>query len=231
VTHPDPAPGLFGGEGETVTDLRPDTRDPTLTHVYVARRKAASVPTSRLAAMGLAPGAPWTPDLARACAHALDVRRARRKAAGLLRHGERALHELTAALEAAGFTPAAAREAVDDLSRSGLASDARAAEREIDRRLRRGPVSRESLEARLLARGIDPALAREALDRATGDEPESDRALRAAFAIFESLPDDLSVQAVWRRVRDGLARRGFDPEASLDAARRVLGDPPDDAEP
>lgn len=216
-------------DAATITALKPDGRDPTLTHVHVRKRKTVSVPTPAVERLGLAVGVEWTGDLAAACEHAFEVRRAMRRGATLLKHGERTITELRATLEGSGFTSGVAAEAVETLSKKGLVSDTRAASVEIDRRLRRGPVSREVLEERLLARGIDPLAAEAAVAGATGDESTADLALRAAYAVFETLPDGLTPLAAWRRVLSGLARRGFEDDVAQDAARRVLGDPPEDS--
>lgn len=214
-------------QAPTIDQLRPDPRDPTLVHVLVKGRKVASVPVSKVDSIGLAVGAAWTPELGAACEQALDVRRALRKAAGLLKHGDRSRTELLESLQKAGFSELVAAMAASELERKGLAGDERAAQAEIEKRLRRLPAGRLLLEERLRARGIDPEHVADVLDAAVPGT-ERERALAAAYAIFERQADDLTPLASWRRMVAALARRGFDEATAQDAARTVLGSVPDE---
>ncbi|MDX2131387.1 MAG: RecX family transcriptional regulator [Planctomycetota bacterium] len=162
------------------------------------------------------PTRPLTPD-----------EKAYRAALRLLRVQDRSTAELRARL--AKFPPAAVERTIARLVASNLLNDDALARRIADAAGERGEshalmrdrARRRSLPARAAARAIHAAPTDAAL------------ALAAARAAAARLPASLDAHARWRRVLGALARRGHDAEASLDAARAVLGEPPDpsDAHP
>ncbi|MFA6045098.1 MAG: RecX family transcriptional regulator [Phycisphaerales bacterium] len=220
--------GLFS-TGEVVSRVKPDTRDATIVHVYVGSRKRASVPVTDAEKLGIAPGAPWTPQLQNACELAIGTRRALRRATGWLASGELTAAELRTRLEQAGFFQSVIAAVLAKLTDTFAQRDERAADAALRKLIRRLPASTERMEAVLDAKGVSEDDSAAAISRATQGESDDDLALRAAYRVFESLPKGLDATAAWRRVLGALSRRGFSEEVAMDAARRALGEPPEDA--
>lgn len=154
------------------------------------------------------------------------VERAVRRAVRLLKSRERTRAELAERLDTAGFD----RPTIDAaLARLGsLVDDARAAEAHAHRMTARGPVARPMLDARLEGLGVPTALA-DAAARAALPASDSRGAILAAETAARRLPPGLDKPSRWRRVLGALSRAGFDAEQASEAARRVLGAPPDEA--
>jgi regulatory protein len=117
---------------------------------------------------------------------------------------------------------AAGREAIDaivaKLARAGAVSDAAFAESRT-RSLMRAGRSKRAIEARLLAKGVTPGLAREAV----GDDPAAELAAALVLArrrrlgpFLTSQPDD--PPAAYIKAMGAFARAGF----SRDTAERAL---------
>ncbi len=130
-----------------------------------------------------------------------------------LNHRDRTVHEVRGRLERAAIEEPIAGEVIETLVEQQLLDDARFARlfTQDKRTLERWGGDR--IERALRARGIDAALAREALaDEAP--ESELDRALELLRRRFPSPPSD-------RRERDRalgvLMRKGYDSELALDA--------------
>jgi SOS response regulatory protein OraA/RecX len=140
---------------------------------------------------------------ARAIARGLRRRRALDVAVRALRRRDRSRADLAARLERAGATAAAREHALDALDRAGLVDDARFAVARATGLAGRG-FGDDAVRARLLAEGIDEALAGEAL---ASLEPEHERASRIVAARGPGL-------ATARL----LARRGFGEDAVEAAA-------------
>lgn len=152
------------------------------------------------------------------------VDRAVRRALRLLKAREHTRAELLARLLSAGVEPADAHAALDRLG--SLVDDARAAESHAHRLTARGPLARERLVSLLESRGVDPPVARSAARRALPDS-ESQAARQAAQRAARRLPPSADPATRYRRVLAALARAGFDEETASDAARAVLGPPPE----
>ncbi len=148
-----------------------------------------------------------------------------RRAVRLLRVRERTRAELVERLRAAGFSAPTVDAALARLGR--LVDDARAAEAHAHRATARGPVARELLSTQLEARGVETSLARDTARRALPPS-ESQAARLAALRAARRLPATLDPATRWRRVLSALARAGFEQELALDAARAVLGSPPNE---
>lgn len=223
--------GLFGA-GEVVSRVKPDTRDATIVHVYVGSRKRASVPLSDAEALGVATGAPWTPRLQEACELAIGTRRALRRATGWLAGGELSAAELRTRLEQAGFFQSVIAAVLAKLTDTFAQRDERAADAALRKLIRRLPASTDRMEEVLEAKGISQDDSAAAISRATQGESDPELAVRAAYRVFEGLPKGVEAPVAWRRVLGALSRRGFAEDVAMDAARKVLGEPPEpDADP
>lgn len=224
----DHQPMLLPDAARPISALKPDSRDQTLLHVLVGSRRVGDVPAERAAALGVKPGAAWTAELAAECAHAMELRRAVRRAGSLLRAAERTRAELKQALRDRGFVEAIAEEAVGKVAASGFLNDEAVTQRAVDRMTGLGR-SDEAIRQKLAARGIDPEEAEEAIEAADA-APAPDRAAGLAKQLAARLPKGLAAAVRWRRVLAGLSRAGYSEEESLEAARTALGEPPE-AEP
>ncbi|MCC6949852.1 MAG: RecX family transcriptional regulator [Phycisphaerales bacterium] len=222
----DHQPMLLPDAARPISVLKPDSRDHTLLHVLVGSRRVGDVPAERAESLGVRPGAAWTAELAAECTHAMELRRAVRRAGSLLRAAERTRAELKKALRDRGFVEAIAEEAVGKVAASGFLNDEAVTQRAVDRMTGLGR-SDEAIRQKLAARGIGPEEAEEAIEAA---EAAPDRAAGLAKQLAARLPKGLAEAGRWRRVLAGLARAGYSEEESLEAARTALGEPPE-AEP
>lgn len=220
------ADGLFGG-AEVVSRVKTDVRDATLVHVYVGSRKVGSLPLADAEGLGVVPGVAWTMGLKGLCETAINVRRALRRATGWLASGELTVAELRTRLELAGFYQNVIEKVLAKLAGTFAQKDERAADASLRKLLRRLPASNDHMEEVLAARGVGEDDAAAAIARATDGESDDDLALRAAYRVFAGLPQGLDGSTAWRRVLGALARRGFSEDVAMEAARRVMGDPPD----
>lgn len=218
-------PMLLPDAARPISVLKPDSRDHSLLHVIVGARRVGDVPAERAAALGVEPGAPWTAELAAECAHAMELRRAMRRVGSLLRASERTRAELKQALRDRGFAESIAEEAVGKVAASGFLNDDAVTARAVERMTGLGR-SDEAIRQKLAARGIAPEAASDAIE-ASEAPPAPDRAAGLARQLAARLPSGLETAARWRRVLAGLARAGYTDEESQDAARSVLGDPPE----
>jgi regulatory protein len=140
------------------------------------------------------------------------------KAGRLLARRPHSAAELQERLAAAGFEPAAIEGALRRLTELGLVDDGAFADAWIEHRAGRG-LSGSAIRRELGARGVDAAVAEEALERAGLDDGARARGLAAAWvARVARLP--LERQAA--RLQGMLLRRGFEPEVAEAATRAVL---------
>lgn len=150
------------------------------------------------------------------------LERARARALRWLATSPRSRAELHDRLARAGFADALIAPLLDDFTRAGLINDAALAERLIERETERLPAGRARLEHHAAARGIDPALAAQAIDRHAPASAEHAAAREAARAKLTSIPPTLDPAKAAGRLLAFLVRRGFDPETAADAARHAL---------
>lgn len=148
----------------------------------------------------------------------------------LLKSAARTRRELIDRLVRAGHDPAAAESTVADLARAGMIDEAAIAGAAVRAGLKAGKA-RGHIEQALRARGVDDPTIHAALsdEQVTDDTP---RALDAARDLARRAAG-ADPAARMRRVLTGLARRGFDEDTALNAARQALGTPtlPDDPDP
>ncbi|CAG1004652.1 hypothetical protein PHYC_03160 [Phycisphaerales bacterium] len=145
--------------------------------------------------------------------------RALARARRILAAGDKSEAELRARLARAGFEHETIDTVVLRLRASRALDDARLAQAVLDQS-NAAAESPERARERLHLRGLkSPGV----------DSPSL--ALTAARAAAEKAPSSLAPAARYRRVLAALARKGYDEETALDAARRVLGPIPAPDEP
>lgn len=147
----------------------------------------------------------------------MEPRLARERALRLLMYRERSAHELHSRLLDDGYPPDVVDSLVAWLVETALVDDARFAEGFARMLVRSRGYGRERAMRELRLRGIDDELARSALDAAAPPEDEAERAHTLARRLMRA---DDTVDRLAAR----LARRGFGPGISLDAARSAIAD-------
>jgi regulatory protein len=169
-----------------------------------------------LAALGIRAGHIAPEDEIGAALDAEEPVRARERAIRLLAYRERSVTELRSRLVDDGYPEEVAARTVGDLERIGLVDDERFAG-SLARVLTgvRG-MGRSRALRELAAKGVDPEMAREALDENLTPEDEHDHALELARAVA-SRPG-----ASFDRVAARLARKGYSVSVSLRATREAF---------
>ena len=145
---------------------------------------------------------------------------ARTAALRLLKFRPRSEAELRSRLVEKGFAEAAAQTVVEDLKRTGLVGDERFARYFAVGQASRKPVGRRLLMSKLRSKGIEPRLAEEAVQAATGGKPELELAREAASRRAPAL-EGLPREAAQRRLFGYLSRRGFSSEVVYKVVREV----------
>jgi regulatory protein len=141
--------------------------------------------------------------------HALDL------AFRSLNRRELTVLEVRRLLEAKRVEPATVDAAVDELHRQRYLDDARFATRFAEDKRRLEGWGADRIERRLLTRGVDCELARDAL---AGCDRASE--LDAALALLRRrFPSPLTDSRAWRSAYGVLVRKGYDPELAADALR------------
>lgn len=122
-----------------------------------------------------------------------------------------------------GHDEGVAAQAADAMERLGLIDDRAMARDLVERELERTPAARALLERRLAARRLDPDAAHEVIEGALAGRDPLEDALDAARALRAKMPENLDAPTLLRRLSGRLARRGYDEEVALEAARRAIG--------
>ena len=150
-----------------------------------------------------------------------SVPEARTAALGLLKFRPRSESELRSRLAEKGFGAVAAQTVVEDLKRTGLVGDARFARYFAAGQVSRKPVGRRLLMSKLRSKGIEPALAEEAVQAAAGGKDEWELAREAASRRAPSLAG-LPREAARRRLFGYLSRRGFSSEVVYKVVKEIV---------
>ncbi|MFG0275705.1 MAG: recombination regulator RecX [Phycisphaerales bacterium] len=151
------------------------------------------------------------------------VEAAKRDALRLLEKRSFTRAALVERLRRKGHDEASADAAASVMERLGLIDDGAFARDMIDRELERTPAARALLAQRLASRGVEAGAAEAALDEALAGRDALGDALAAARVMRRKMPENLDAQTALRRLAGRLARRGFDEEVALEAARRTIG--------
>jgi regulatory protein len=147
---------------------------------------------------------------------------ARDRALNLLSFRDRSRRELERRLLQAGFEPEDVVEALAALERAGLVDDERFARSVVEQEAGRRLSGRRAVASALVAKGVDRDAARAALaelDDPSAERGRADDLARARATRLAGLPPEVA----YRRLAGLLARRGYSPWVSRDAARRALG--------
>ncbi|GJQ30162.1 MAG: hypothetical protein HBSAPP03_20460 [Phycisphaerae bacterium] len=146
--------------------------------------------------------------------------RAHARALRLLAASAKSRAELHERLTRAGFSKGVIDATLARLSAAGLLDDDALSRRVVE-------TSHDRHEAAALT---EHRLDQRHLEGAVSDAGDTARARAAAVAALASIPPTTAHVARYRRVLGVLARKGYDEETALEAARAVLGEPPESGE-
>ena len=141
------------------------------------------------------------------------------RALGLLAVRQRSRRELERRLVQAGFETDEVREELDRLEGVGLIDDEAFARAVVESRMGVRGESRRAVASKLAQAGVSADVAGEALDGSVEDEDA--RALRLAEQRATRL-GGLAPEVAFQRLTGFLARRGYGPGVSREAARKAL---------
>jgi regulatory protein len=146
---------------------------------------------------------------------------ARDRALNLLSFRDRSRRELEQRLLRAGFQPDDVLETLDGLERVGLVDDERFARAVVEQHAGRRLSGRRAIAAALFTSRVSREAATAALSDLDDPDAERERAealARSRAGRLAGLPPDVA----FRRLSGLLARRGYAPGVSREAARQAL---------
>jgi regulatory protein len=148
-----------------------------------------------------------------------ELRKAMERAGRWLALRPRTVSEMRDRLLQGGFEEDTVERALERLTELRLIDDESFARQWVEERARRKGLGPRALVAELEAKGVDPEVADAAVAGAAGNEER--RAVEWAQRQLRRVADlPLSKQA--QRIRQGLLRRGFEPEMAEAATRAVM---------
>ena len=204
-----------------ITAIRREPGEPPRVAVFVDGRQAFTLPEDVLARLGLEVGTRLGAGEHERLDEASASLEAREAALRLLAVRARTRSELVGRLRRRGHAAAVIGAVVDGLAAAGLIDDRAFAELWTDERMRLRPVGRRRLSQELRIRGVPPQVAEEVLDRAYGDNPERDLALRVARVRAKRSAGGPRSR---ERLYAFLVRRGFTRATAAEVVREVTGE-------
>ena len=148
---------------------------------------------------------------------------AKKAAVRLLAHRARPRSYLEERLRKRGFAAAAIQSALDALAAAGYVNDRQYARDRIEGLLEKSLQWGPALVHRLMADGMDPELAEEAVAERLAGEDQRQWALQVARERTETT-DNENREAERRRLGAYLSRRGFDTEVIVTIVEEVLSE-------
>lgn len=222
----DAPPGRDGSLTPRISGLQPDLTNLNVTFVKVGEKVVAKVPFADIEKLGLRVGASWTTRLSQTCDQAFSVMQAKEHATKLLAIKGKSAVQLEAKLVEKGFTSAVVKVAVEELKKSGVVNDALVAEQVVGVEVTRH-TSVTFVRKKLAEVGIDEETATATIKRATKGKSEAARAKAAAEELSDKIVGKVAKATRWRKVYQGLIRKGFDEDVARMATRKVEGPEPE----
>jgi len=212
-------------KGRITAIRREPGEGPPRVAVFVDGRQAFTLPEDVLAKLGLSVGASLGESECGQLDEASASLKAREAALRLLAVRARTRSELSGRLRRKGYDEAVVGAVVEGLAAAGLIDDRAFAELWADERMRLRPVGRRRLSQELRLKGVPQRVADEVLERAYGDNPEYELALRVARArARRSAPGARTRERLFAL----LLRRGFTRATAAEAVREVMGEERDE---
>lgn len=153
--------------------------------------------------------------------------RTRDAALSLLSYRPRTASELRGRLLRKGFAAGAVDHCVSQLLDRRLLDDSAFAESFVRDRVRLRPRGRRRLQQELRAKGVDPDVARRAIDSVMADERVAEIDLARDAVARWSPRSGEDIQRARRRLFGFLARRGFSADVTRQLVDEVIPDPQD----
>jgi regulatory protein len=207
-----------------ITAIRAHRRDRQRVDLYVDGERCCTAPLEAVHRLGIGPGDDVTAATLAALEDEDEVWRGRETAYRLLARRARSVQELRRSLMRRHFAAGVIDGILAELADRGYLDDAAFSAAFVRDRLRLRPSGRARLVQELRVRGVDAALAGEAVRAvfASAGATEAQLALQAAGAWSRRHPvhgrgDDVARR---RRLYAHLVRRGFDADAIGGALRR-----------
>ncbi|GEM_PF-909063 len=222
----DAPPGRDGSLTPRISGLQPDLTNLNVTFVKVGDKIVAKVPFTDIEKLGLRVGASWTTRLSQTCDQAFQVMQAKEQATKILAIKGKSASQLEGKLAEKGFASGIAKVAIDEMKKAGLINDQAVADAVVNVEVTRH-TSVTFVRRKLVEAGIDEETATATIKRATKGKSETARARALAEELAEKLPSKLGKAARWRRVCQGLIRKGFDEDIARASTRKVEGPEPE----
>ena len=150
----------------------------------------------------------------------MTLEEARAHGIRLLKFRPRSEAELRQRLLRKGFSQAVVDSLVEEFGRKGFLNDAKFAQYFATQQMMVKPSGRRALLMGLKAKGVDPQLATQAVEAASGGRDELEVAREVASARFSHL-QGVTPEAAKRRLFGFLSRRGFSSDVIYKVVREV----------
>lgn len=215
--------GSGSASSNVIASVRELSGTPKRVSVLVGgRRRVATLLATQAMELGLAPGVPWTVELATLAARMERVNAAKAMAMRRLASRARSRAEMLQWLTSKGTDPQVATEAVERLAEIGLISDTQVVQDERRRAKAKG-LSERALAERMASRGIGEHTDSEDPPPSNSDLGDAARALEVARSELSRRPiDPADVNVLARRVMGVLARKGYEQDLAKEAVIAAL---------
>ena len=150
----------------------------------------------------------------------MTLEEARAHGIRLLKFRPRSEVELRQRLLRKGFSQAVVDPLIEEFRRKGFLNDAKFAQYFATQQMTAKPSGRRALLMSLKAKGVDPQLATQAVEMASGGRDELEVAREVALARFSHL-QGVAPEAAKRRLFGFLSRRGFSSDVIYQVVREV----------
>lgn len=216
--------------GGVVTSVRPVASRPGHVSARVGRKSTSPILAKRAAAIGLEPGAPWTPELRQSVAQEILIARERESVIRAASSRPMSRRQVELKLARKHVPAEQAREIARDLEAKGVINDDAFAHAAASSELSRKPAGQSLIINKLRAKGIDAKTATSAVVEVFADREYDPLAgaIELARRKARSLAR-LAPEVAQRRLYGALARRGFEADICRRAMRVALGPQVDDA--
>jgi regulatory protein len=195
---------------QRISAISPVPRQPGRVSVKVDGRRVATLGERFVAQLGLTVDQAWTAQLAARVARAAAVDKACRDGLSRLNRQPMSVRRLRDKLRLRGYDSEVLDAAVADLVGRGALDDEAFGRALVREMVARKPAGPRYLQAKLMQRGLEAALARRLVAEAA---PSGDEAVRQAIELVERrrrAMTRLDPATQKRRLWGMLARRGFD---------------------
>ena len=210
--------------GGSVTRLITSGGDIPVVTIRVGRASGGTLTIAAASRLGIREGAAWTGELRAAVLAELARQKGAEYALRIAAARPLTRRQVQDKLVQRGMTFDAARAIAEDLALRGVIDEKSLAEHVASGAMGRPRMGKSVVVMKLRRRGVDAKTAQRAADQAEADSGVDPRevAMELARRRVRTLPKGLDARGAQRRVYAFLARRGFDPETCMAAAKQAL---------